>query len=105
MGRRISNEWAKEYIAALRRGENVKFRPVGGSMSPIIESGQLVEVAPTANRKLKVGSVVLVQVRDFTYFHLIKAIEDDRRYLIGNNRGGTNGWVERSAIYGVLQPG
>ena len=103
MSRRIANDWAKEHIAALRRGEHVKFRPVGGSMSPIIESGQLVEVAPAMNQQLKVGTVILVQVRDFTYLHLIKAIEGER-YLIGNNRGGTNGWVYRSAIYGVFQP-
>ncbi|AKF03671.1 hypothetical protein DB32_000820 [Sandaracinus amylolyticus] len=24
------------------------------------------------------------------------------RALIGNNRGGTNGWIARNAIYGVL---
>ena len=32
--------------------------------------------------------------------HLVKAAQD-RRYLIGNNRGGVNGWVGRSAIFGV----
>jgi hypothetical protein len=25
-----------------------------------------------------------------------------RRFLIGNNRGGINGWVRRSAIFGVV---
>ena len=33
------------------------------------------------------------------YLHLIKAI-DGKRFLIGNNRGGTNGWVGPSAVYG-----
>ena len=37
--------------------------------------------------------------------HLVKAIQGHgakRRYLIGNNRGGINGWVARRAIHGVV---
>ncbi len=47
------------------------------------------------------GGSILVQVGDFTYLHLIKDI-DGERYLIGNNRGRVNGWVDRSSIYGVF---
>jgi hypothetical protein len=31
--------------------------------------------------------------------HLVKAI-DGGRFLIGNNRGGVNGWVGPNGIYG-----
>jgi hypothetical protein len=31
---------------------------------------------------------------------VIKAV-DGRRFLIGNNRGGINGWVGPHAIYGI----
>jgi hypothetical protein len=30
----------------------------------------------------------------------VKACQADR-YLIGNNRGGINGWVGRRAIFGI----
>jgi hypothetical protein len=44
--------------------------------------------------------VVLVRVHGHVYLHLIKAVGGGR-FLIGNNRGGVNGWVGPSAIYGV----
>ncbi len=37
--------WASKYIEVLQRGEFVKFRPRGNSMSGKIEGGQLVTVA------------------------------------------------------------
>lgn len=49
---------------------------------------------------LTVGDVVLVRVHGRVYLHLIKAT-DGGRFLIGNNRGGINGWVGPDAIYGV----
>jgi hypothetical protein len=39
-------------------------------------------------------------VRGRVYLHLVKAVQGDR-VLIGNNRGGTNGWVNRVAVYGI----
>ena len=41
-----------------------------------------------------------MRVRGTDYLHLIKAIQGDR-FLIGNNRGGTNGWVGANCIYGI----
>jgi hypothetical protein len=38
--------WATSYIESLLAGETVSFRPRGNSMTGIIESGQLVTVAP-----------------------------------------------------------
>ena len=35
------------------------------------------------------------------YLHLVKAIQGSR-YLIGNNRGKINGWVDRSNIHGRM---
>jgi hypothetical protein len=46
------------------------------------------------------------KVRGREYLHLVKAAQGNRS-LIGNNRGGTNGWVGRSAIVGIatrIQP-
>jgi hypothetical protein len=41
-----------------------------------------------------------VRYRGREYLHLVKARQGDR-YLIGNNRGGINGWVGRRAIFGI----
>ena len=91
--------WATGYIAALKRGETVQFRPRGHSMRGKIESGQLVTIAPVLATDLQVGDIVLCAVRGAHYVHLIKAIRD-ARFQIGNNRGGVNGWVTARAIYG-----
>ncbi len=90
--------WASHYIEKLQKGETVSFRPRGGSMKGKIESGQLVTVAPI-DRTLEVGDIVLCRVSGNEYLHLVKAIDGDR-YQIGNNRGGINGWVGKTAIFG-----
>jgi len=69
-------------------------------MTGTIDDGDTVTVEPVGERELRAGDVVLCKVRGREYLHLVKAVQD-RRYLIGNNRGGTNGWVGRSAIFGI----
>jgi len=91
--------WASGHIARLDRGETVSFRPRGSSMAGRIESGQLCTVEPVGATALAVGAIVLCRVRGKDYLHLIKSI-DGERFLIGNNRGGINGWVSAGAIHG-----
>lgn len=91
--------WAEPHIRQLADGQLATFRPRGRSMEPIIRDNQLVTVRPLREGEPKVGDVVLVTVRDFTYFHLVVKIQDNT-YLIGNNHGRRNGWVERAAIHG-----
>jgi hypothetical protein len=79
----------------------VQFRPRGDSMVGKIKSGQLCTVAPLGDHVLAVGDIVLCRVRRAQYLHLVKAIQDDR-FQIGNNRGGINGWISRSQIFGRL---
>ncbi|MBE7485173.1 MAG: S24/S26 family peptidase [Polyangiaceae bacterium] len=93
--------WASGYIARLRAGETLSFCPRGGSMRGLIESGQRVTVAPLGDRALTSGDIVLCRVRGQEYLHLIHAVQGER-YLIGNNRGGLNGWITRSGVFGVL---
>ena len=64
-----------------------------------IEPGQLCTVEPVDTADLRVGDIVLCKVNGRQYLHLVKAIDGDR-FLIGNNRGRTNGWVGPGAIYG-----
>lgn len=95
--------WADSSIAKLRAGEVAQCRPHGGSMRGRIESGQLVTLDP--RREPAVDDAVLCRCKGNIYVHLIQATRghgDERRFLIGNNRGGINGWIGRAAIYGVV---
>jgi phage repressor protein C with HTH and peptisase S24 domain len=89
--------WADHYIAKLRNGEIVKFRPRGNSMQGKIDSGQLCTVEPVEN--VAVGDIVLCKVNGRQYLHLVKAIRGNQ-YQIGNNRGKMNGWVSLTSIIG-----
>jgi SOS-response transcriptional repressor LexA len=92
--------WATPYIAKLKNGETVQFRPRGHSMKGKIESGQLCTVEPIADfETLQKGDIVLCKVNGSQYLHLIKAIQGSR-FQIGNNRGRINGWVGTNAIFG-----
>ena len=92
--------WANGYIDGLLRGETVRFRPRGNSMSGKIESGQLVTVVPLADKMLGVGDIVLCKVNGTQYLHLVKAVSGER-FQIGNNRGRINGWISRRNIFGI----
>jgi hypothetical protein len=62
----------------------------------------LVTVEPVTDASsIEVGDVVLCSVRGAQYLHLVKARRGDR-LLIGNNVGGTNGWISPSQLYGKL---
>jgi hypothetical protein len=69
-------------------------------MTGRVNHKDLVTLAPVDPDDLEIGDIVLVRVRGNVFLHLIKAIDNKKRFLIGNNRGKINGWVGRSAIYG-----
>ena len=94
-------DWATHYIAQPQDGKTVSFRPRGNSMRGKIESGQLCTVEPVDPSAVRVNDIVLCKVNGRQYLHLVKAI-DGERFLIGNNRGRTNGWIGAGAIYGRL---
>jgi phage repressor protein C with HTH and peptisase S24 domain len=93
--------WAQHYIADLKLGKQVSFRPRGNSMKPRIKSGQLCTVDPVDPTELQPGDVVLCKVRGAEYLHLVKAVRDGQ-FQIGNAHGHVNGWVGASAIFGRL---
>jgi Peptidase S24-like len=83
-------------------GETVTFRPTGNSMVPLIHSRDEVVVAPVDPKLVEVDDIVLTRVSGSIYIHLVKAVDDaKRRVLIGNNRGGTNGWTGFDRVYGI----
>lgn len=94
--------WADNIIHNLKEKNSVRFRPHGNSMKPLISSGDLCEVLALYSN-LNVGDIVLSTVKGRQYVHLIKAVRkngDKIEYLIGNNRGGINGWTSR--IHGLV---
>lgn len=100
----MGSHWASFAIEVLSRGERATVTPHGHSMRPKILSGSTVTLAPLVSGQPSVGDAVLVKVKGTVYLHLVKAMRGsgaDTQYQIGNNKGGINGWVKRSAIYGV----
>lgn len=91
----------KKVVERLQAGESVTFNPRGKSMEPLIHDGQTVTVVPWDGAQLSDGTVVLCKVSGKTYLHKILAHTPGGRYLIGNNKGHTNGWTR--TIYGVLK--
>jgi hypothetical protein len=92
--------WASTAIDRLARGEVVTLRPRGHSMTGRVNDGDRVTVVPLGDRQPAVDDIVLVRCRGREYLHLVKARQADR-FLIGNNRGGLNGWVGRRAMFGI----
>lgn len=92
--------WATHYIAKLKDGQTVQFRPRGNSMQGKIEPGQLCTVEPLGDEDvIKKGDIVLCKVAGRQYLHLVTAA-NGQRFLISNNKGHNNGWVGRNCVYG-----
>lgn len=98
--------WASKHIENLRLGKKISFRPFGGSMEPQIKSGQLCTVIPIkcpVSCQVVKGDVVLCKVNGKQYLHKVQDVKyEEGKYLIGNNRGGINGWIDGDYIYGIL---
>lgn len=95
------------FVDKLKDNYSIEFRPKGGSMNPIIKSGQLVRVRSMKyyNQELKEGDVVLCRVKGNIYLHKISSIKSKNKtdfYQISNNRGFVNGWIRKDKIYGIL---
>ena len=101
--------WADIHIGKLEDGEHlVRFRPRGNSMTPLVQSGDLVEVrsligeywVPNLKTVLQKGDIVLCKVGGRVYLHKVLTVAHDGRVQIGNNHGKVNGWTK--TVYGIL---
>lgn len=94
--------WADNYIKVLLETGEVEFKPSGNSMTGKIESGDQVKVINSSFLPYEVGDIVLCKVSGKQYLHLISALDKPRdRVQISNNKGFVNGWIKKSAIYGI----
>ena len=86
-------------LESLQAGETVTTSEKGNSMVPLIKSGQKHVVAPATWEEVEVDDIVYCKVKGNFYTHLVKT-KSDKGCLIGNNKGGINGWTK--AVYGKV---
>jgi hypothetical protein len=87
-------------LEKLQAGESFVTSEGGNSMTPLIKSGQEHILAPVTLDEVEVDDIVYCKVKGRFYTHLVKAKNDKRGFLIGNNKGGLNGWTKQ--IYGKV---
>lgn len=88
----------EDIIAELDKGNIVVHKPHGNSMTPMIASGQRIEITPSVGEDVEIGDAVLAKVKGRFMIHKVTAIGDDGRFQISNNHGHVNGWTRQ--IYG-----
>ena len=74
-------------LEKLQNGETFITSEKGNSMIPLIMSGQKHILEPATWENVSVGDIVYCKVKGHFYTHLVKAKNDDRGCLIGNNKG------------------
>lgn len=87
-------------LERLQNGESFKTSEKGNSMVPLIKSGQEHIIKPITWEECNVGDIVYCKVKGNYYTHLVKAKNNDKGLLIGNNKGGTNGWTKQ--VFGIV---
>jgi len=87
-------------VERLLVGETIISKEPGNSMLPIIKSKQPVEITPTTWENVDVGDIVYCKIHGNYYTHLVKGKDLNKGVLIGNNRGGINGWTRQ--VYGIV---
>ena len=88
----MNKNWKIEKLA---QGETFITKEKGNSMVPLISSNQEHKIAPAKWEDLEVGDIAYCRVRGNLYTHLVKAKDVTKGVLIGNNKGGINGWTKQ----------
>lgn len=75
----------------------------GESMTPILQSGQPVIVAPVLHdTTIRKNDIVFCRVNGHYYLHKVYAVKKGDRYTISNNHGHINGTIGRRNIFGLV---
>jgi len=95
-------------LEKLLTGESIISKEPGNSMVPLIKSKQPVKLEPIIWKDAEIGDMVYCKVRGNLYTHLVKAKNDKRGCLIGNNHGRINGWTKKvfgkvTKVYSSIQ--
>lgn len=87
-------------VERLLKGETFITKEHGNSMSPRIKSGQPHKLEPATWETVEVDDAVYCKVHGNYYTHIVKAKNPQQGCLIGNNKGGINGWTKQ--VYGKV---
>ena len=87
-------------LERLLNGESFITSESGNSMVPLIKSKQEHKLVPVTWESCDLGDIVYCKVKGNFYTHLVKAKNNDKGLLIGNNKGGINGWTKQ--VYGIV---
>lgn len=87
-------------LERLNKGETFITSEKGNSMVPLIKSGQDHKIKPVKWEECEEGDIVYCKVKGNFYTHLVKGKNLDKGLLIGNNKGGINGWTKQ--VYGKV---
>lgn len=79
----------------LEEGKTFETSEKGNSMTPRIKSGQKHILAPVSWEDCEEGDIVFCKCKSSYYTHLVKGINNEKGLLIGNNKGGINGWTKQ----------
>jgi hypothetical protein len=82
-------------LEKLQNGETFVTSEKGNSMVPLVKSGQSHRLAPITWEECSEGDIVYCKVKGNFYTHLVKGKNLDKGLLIGNNKGGINGWTKQ----------
>ncbi len=87
-------------LEKLENGESFITKEKGNSMVPLIKSGQDHLLSPIKWHECEVGDIVYCKVKGSFYTHLVKSKSLEKGLLIGNNKGGINGWTK--SVFGKV---
>lgn len=90
--------WKVTKLSEMKKGETFITSEKGNSMTPLFKSGESHLLTPITIDDAKVGDAVFCKVKGSYYTHLVKAKDNEKGVLIGNNHGKINGWTKN--IYG-----
>jgi len=82
-------------LEKLLNGESFVTSEKGNSMIPLIKSGQEHKLEPCNWEECEEGDIVYCKVKGRYFTHLVKSKNIDKGLLIGNNKGGINGWTKQ----------
>ena len=82
-------------VEKLQNCETFITKEKGNSMVPLIYSNQEHKLAPAKWEDLEIGDITYCKVKGRFFTHLVKAKDPNKGVLIGNNKGGINGWTKQ----------
>ncbi len=86
------------WLAGLREGQAMRFRPQGGSMAPFLRPGDVVTIAP--GTECRAGDIVLWQMDEALVLHRVVAKRNGRIITKGDSLGGLDASVTREQVLG-----